>query len=140
MTMGNSTMELKPAMDEAFAFKIGDLVQTKVMLAHIASEVEFLEWAMWFEHNRERCQVGLDKFGAFCVSTVFLGLNHQYGDGPPLIFETMIFGGRWDLYQWRWPCRADALSGHNAIVHLVKAGVSELPDNPGQPGDDGNTN
>ena len=25
------------------------------------------------------------------ISTVWLGLNHQYGDGPPLIFETMAF-------------------------------------------------
>lgn len=28
--------------------------------------------------------------GAF-VSTVFLGLNHAWGPGPPMIFETMIF-------------------------------------------------
>lgn len=25
------------------------------------------------------------------VSTVFLGLDHQWGDGPPLLFETMVF-------------------------------------------------
>ena len=28
------------------------------------------------------------------VSTVWLGLNHNYGDGPPLIFETMVFSSR----------------------------------------------
>ena len=27
----------------------------------------------------------------FWLSTVFLGLDYQYGDGPPLIFETMRF-------------------------------------------------
>lgn len=30
------------------------------------------------------------------VSTVWLGLNHQFGDGPPLIFETMVF--QWGRY------------------------------------------
>lgn len=28
----------------------------------------------------------------YWVSTVFLGLDHQYGEGPPLVFETMVFG------------------------------------------------
>ncbi|WP_166903861.1 hypothetical protein [Mycobacterium sp. DL440] len=28
------------------------------------------------------------------VSTVWLGLNHSFtDDGPPIIFETMVFGG-----------------------------------------------
>jgi hypothetical protein len=32
--------------------------------------------------------------GRLSVSTVFLGLDHRFtGDGPPLIFETMVFGG-----------------------------------------------
>jgi hypothetical protein len=35
------------------------------------------------------------------VSTVFLGLNHQFSEGPPLIFETMIFGGTHDDYMAR---------------------------------------
>jgi hypothetical protein len=31
--------------------------------------------------------------GDYFVSTVFLGLNHQRSlDGPPLWFETMVFG------------------------------------------------
>lgn len=24
---------------------------------------------------------------------MFLGLDHQFGDGPPLLFETMVFKG-----------------------------------------------
>lgn len=31
------------------------------------------------------------KEGTPWVSTVFLGLDHQFGDGPPLLFETMAF-------------------------------------------------
>ncbi|KKL80285.1 hypothetical protein LCGC14_2006310 [marine sediment metagenome] len=53
------------------------------------------------------------------VSTVFLGLNHQYGDGPPLIFETMIFGGEHDEKQWRYTTEAEALQGHEVAVTLA---------------------
>jgi hypothetical protein len=37
------------------------------------------------------------------VSTVFLGTNHSFGFEPPLLFETMIFGGRFDDYQTQVP-------------------------------------
>ena len=35
------------------------------------------------------------------ISTVFLGLDHRFGKGEPLLFETMIFGGKEDGYQNR---------------------------------------
>lgn len=50
------------------------------------------------------------------VSTVFLGLNHQWGDGPPLLFETMIFGGEHDEDQWRYSTWDEAVAGHTAAV------------------------
>lgn len=46
------------------------------------------------------------------ISTVWLGLNHQYGDGPPLIFETMVFGGPNDESMWRYSTEEEALAGH----------------------------
>lgn len=36
-------------------------------------------------------QVALDSVGPYRISTVWLGLDHNWGDGPPLIFETMVF-------------------------------------------------
>ena len=45
--------------------------------------------------------------GPVFVSTVFLGINHQhYGDGPPLVFETMLFNDGEPYGQGRtstWP-------------------------------------
>lgn len=32
------------------------------------------------------------------VSTVFLAIDHAFGDGPPVLYETMIFGGG-DLFE-----------------------------------------
>jgi len=59
------------------------------------------------------------------VSTVWLGLNHNWGDGPPLIFETMVFGGRLDQEQRRYSSEEEAKIGHEetvARVMLTEAG------------------
>lgn len=54
------------------------------------------------------------------VSTVWLGLDHNfYGEGPPLIFETMIFGGPLNDYQERYSTEEQARTGHNAAVKLA---------------------
>lgn len=47
------------------------------------------------------------------VSTVFLGLDHGFLEsGPPVLWETMIFGGPLDQEQWRYTSREDAEKGH----------------------------
>lgn len=57
------------------------------------------------------------------VSTVFLGLNHSFFFGtPPLIFETMIFGGQYRGYTTRCSTWLEALGQHKAAVLLVKGG------------------
>jgi hypothetical protein len=53
------------------------------------------------------------------VSTVFLGINHQFGEGPPLIFETMVFPNENDLseeYCERYSTEEEAQAGHDRIV------------------------
>jgi hypothetical protein len=61
-----------------------------------------------------------DKIGNVKVSTVFLGLDHNYSlDGPPLLYETMIFGGEHDQYQERYATRDEALAGHRAALLLI---------------------
>jgi hypothetical protein len=56
------------------------------------------------------------------ISTVFLGLNHQFGDGPPLVFETMIFGGKHDQWQERCSTYDEAVAMHKQAVDLVGKG------------------
>lgn len=57
------------------------------------------------------------------VSTVWLGLNHQYGDGPPLIFETMVFPeGSWSEDDCdRYSTLAEAEAGHARMVEKWRA-------------------
>lgn len=55
------------------------------------------------------------------VSTVHLVLDHRHGDdGPPLIFETMVFEGEHDQDCWRYSTEEEARAGHNAVVAWLK--------------------
>lgn len=50
------------------------------------------------------------------ISTVFLGLDHSFGDKQPILWETMIFGGWLDEYQERYTSHDDAVLGHARAV------------------------
>ena len=79
------------------------------------------EWAQWFEEADRR--VADEMVGDVRISTVFLGLNHQWGDGPPLLFETMVFGGKFDEDQWRYSTWEEAEKGHTETVEKVRANL-----------------
>lgn len=69
------------------------------------------------EQNRV---VAKDIVGESRISTIFLGLDHGWGDGPPLVFETMIFEGPEDGFQERYYTWDEAEAGHKKAVELVK--------------------
>src|SRR5690242_17008743 len=54
---------------------------------------DLLTWAREFE-TMERRVKSEELPNGLWVSTVFLGIDHQFGDGPPLLFETMVFKSR----------------------------------------------
>lgn len=78
------------------------------------------EWIAAFEDTEGRT-VGRDEIGegdgAFLVSTVWLGLDHGWGRGAPLIFETMVFPSD---YQRRYSTEREARQGHRDTVAMVK--------------------
>jgi hypothetical protein len=76
------------------------------------------EWAQYFEYANRH--VANDTIGDANISTVFLGVDHRFGDGPPLIFETMIFGGPLDGEMWRYSTWDDAETGHQMAVKRVR--------------------
>lgn len=80
-----------------------------------------MAWAMKLESAEAR-DVAFDEMGDVHVSTVWIGLNHNWGSGAPLIFETMIFGGVNDQYQERYATEEQALAGHERIVNGVTQG------------------
>jgi hypothetical protein len=82
---------------------------------------DLMTWARWYE-SADR-HVANEMIGDVRVSTVFLSLNHQWGEGPPLLFETMIFGGPLDEHQERCSTWEEAEAQHAAAVSLVKGAL-----------------
>lgn len=85
-----------------------------------------LEWARWREGNPDAWRVGGDRLeDGTSVSTVFLGVDHGWSAGPPILFETMVFGrrDRWDGWCWRYPTWDEAAAGHAAVLKRLREGL-----------------
>lgn len=90
-------------------------------------------WARWWETADRR--IAFDVVGRYHVSTVFLGIDHGWLGGPPVLWETMVFdresGSQWrDEWCHRYSSRDEAALGHSMTVSLVRAEVAgvETPD------------
>jgi hypothetical protein len=82
-------------------------------------ELDVLAWGRWFE-TADR-HVGMDVLpDGVRVSTVFLALDHAFGGGRPILWETMIFGGPHDGYQDRYTSREAAEAGHARALALCR--------------------
>lgn len=88
--------------------------------------------------NIEYKRVGLtevasaDRSVVHLVSTVWLALDHNHGYGPPVLFETMVFGEGDAQDCQRYGTELEARIGHTETVALVAATVpdeviTELP-------------
>jgi hypothetical protein len=89
-----------------------------------ADRLTRLEWFEWFE-SYNRCVAETITPNDVCISTVFLGIDWQHRpDGPPLLFETKIFGGwKWDETR-RYSTWEEAEAGHAEVVALALALVN----------------
>ncbi len=91
-------------------------------------EPDIMTWSQWFE-TADRT-VARTQIGDVVVSTVFLGFDHNFGaDGPPLLFETMVFGGALDEKQQRYRTRDEASEGHQIMVDGVREAATQEPQN-----------
>ena len=79
------------------------------------------EWAKWLETSEDRRVVARTNLGALGeVSTVFLGLNHNFGNyGKPILWETMCFEGPLDEGQWRDTSWSRAVARHRLVVRKL---------------------
>jgi hypothetical protein len=66
--------------------------------------------------------------GVGFVSTIFLGLDHSFFKGPPLLFETMArIGDRWaEEVMRRYSTYDEALAGHNELVAEHRAAMAAI--------------
>jgi hypothetical protein len=62
--------------------------------------------------------------GDVSVSTVFLGIDHGFRDGPAVLFESMVFVlGDDEQDCWRYTTWDAAAAGHEQIVAAIRAGT-----------------
>jgi hypothetical protein len=82
-----------------------------------------LTWGRWLQEVEDN-HVAHEEIGDTRVSTIFLGLDHRHsGNGPPMLFETMIFGGMLDGTRWRYSTWDDAETGHAMAVKKARAAL-----------------
>lgn len=100
---------------------------------------DVMVWGRWMAQHKyspqadgdtemDLCRVAEEYVGTAWISTVFLWLDHSFTGGPPILFETMVFGGELDQEQERYCTWEQAEAGHRFMVNRVRIAqqVSEL--------------
>lgn len=85
----------------------------------IVRRAEMLEAAGQYEPIRNIVIAQHDFEWLGRVSTIFLPFDPQLRRGVPRLWETMVFGGIEDGFQWRYTSEQDAIRGHLAICRIV---------------------
>jgi hypothetical protein len=84
--------------------------------------LDFTSWAHLAADPDYRV-VHQTEIGTYLVSTVWLGIDHNWTDtGPPLIFETMIFPSAGTIADCsRYTTEDEARQGHRTTCILIRA-------------------
>lgn len=86
----------------------------------------------WVNGNRYRddaddsWRVARTEIGDITISTVFLGLDHNHDGPPPLVFETMVFGGPMNDWCERYSTWEEAEKGHQEVVDKVNQTLASV--------------
>lgn len=93
--------------------------------------IDMMTWAK-LHADRDYVAVAQHWVRGWMVSTVWLGINHRFfGDGPPVIFETMIFApgdedprisatAQFDEYRERYATETAAQAGHDRALSVMR--------------------
>lgn len=88
-------------------------------------EPDLLKWAQWMKDNDRR--VDRTQVGPYDVSTVFLGVDHNWmRKGPPILFETLVFSAdkSIDMEMDRCSTWIEAEEMHARMVKLMQEKVT----------------
>ena len=111
----------------------------------VVLEPDLMTWAEFMEIDRP-VHHKVNRIAGLMLSTIFLGLDHQYGEGEPVLWETMlfnederatskIFGKDYtfasEMGQWRFSFMPEAYAFHdNKLLELqaqYRATLDQFP-------------
>jgi hypothetical protein len=96
-----------------------------ILVDRLPVPVDHDTWMRWFETSDR--QIGDDKIGKTRVSTVFLGIDHNfYGSSGPVLFQTLIFDGPLADEMWRYSTYAEAERGHQEAVTQARIAATKI--------------
>lgn len=84
-----------------------------------------LAWGAWMATASRH--VADTQVGPVRISTVFLGLDHSFGHGRPVLWETLVFGGIRDGAMYRYETRDQAERGHQQMVDVIRDDARPAP-------------
>lgn len=93
----------------------------------IPVECGLFEWAEFVETNGRH--IKKTQFPSVWISTVFLGIDHRLNfylkeeEEPPILFESMIFGGEYDQEQWRYETYKESEEGHEKLCQMSEKAI-----------------
>lgn len=79
-------------------------------------EPDLIKWANWFE-TADRT-IKKETINGVYISTVFLGLDHNFSGGKPILWETLVQGPGWDEMQ-RYSSLEAAKKGHEEFAAII---------------------
>jgi hypothetical protein len=104
-----------------------DIMGGYILVNGIIKKVAFVELARWKIENPDAGRIDITHINDnIKVSTVFLGMDHNFWGcdvdniSTPILFETMVFGGKYDGRQRRYSTYGDAKKGHWEIVDGIR--------------------
>lgn len=82
--------------------------------------IDTATWTKLF-HDRKYQIIKQTRVEDWVVSTVWLGINHAFGGGPPIIFETLILDdSQGEVDGTRYSTEDQALKGHKRFVQQAR--------------------
>lgn len=81
---------------------------------------DIFKWAAFMRSSAARTNITL--LDNIIISTAFLGYDHSFDNEKevPILWETMIFGGKHDQHQERYTSKEEAMEGHERAVKMAE--------------------
>lgn len=82
-------------------------------------QIDVERWIELFS-DKNYSRIALDRIGLIKISTVWLGINHNFGNGLPIIFETVVFHNDIAEDQYRYSNLQEAKINHKSLVLKIQ--------------------